>query len=86
MNYNVKELLVLPAEEKIILADLLYSSVNDELEEKNKVQEWWKDDHFVDQLNKEYEEWKLGKTKGYTTEEVKDFMKKQKAKRRANDL
>lgn len=85
MNYNVKELLILPAEEKIVLADLLYSSVNDELKENNK-EEWWKDDHFVDQLNKEYKEWKLGKTKGYTIDEVKEFMRKHKANRSSNDL
>ncbi|MBA3673531.1 MAG: addiction module protein [Chitinophagaceae bacterium] len=82
MPYNVKELLVLPAEEKIILADLLYSSVNEELEENNKTSEWWKDEQFVDTLNKEYEEWKTGKTKGYTIEDVKEFMKEQKVKHR----
>lgn len=83
MNYNVKELLVLPPEEKIILADLLYSSVNDELKENNNSAEWWKDGQFVDKLNKEYEEWKTGKAKGYTTDEVREFMKEQ---RRINDL
>ncbi len=82
MLYNVKELLVLPTEEKIILADLLYSSVNEELEENKKTSEWWKDEQFVDGLNKEYEEWKTGKTKGYTIEEVKEFMKEQKVKHR----
>ncbi len=82
MAYNVKELLVLPAEEKIILADLLYSSVNEELEENKKTSEWWKNEQFVDGLNKEYQQWKDGKTKGYTIEDVKGFMKEQKAKRR----
>ncbi|MEO7292423.1 MAG: addiction module protein [Ginsengibacter sp.] len=86
MNYSVKELLILPPEEKIILADLLYSSANDELEENKKVHEWWKDEHFVDQLDKEYEEWKLGATTGYTIEDAKDFMKKQKVNRTANGL
>jgi hypothetical protein len=38
--------LVLPAEEKIILADLLYSSVNEELKENKKTSEWWKDQHL----------------------------------------
>ncbi len=85
MPYNVKELLDLPAEEKIILADLLYSSVNEELEENEKTSEWWKDEQFVDGLNKEYEAWKNGKTKGYTIEEVKEFMKEQKVKRRLSN-
>ncbi|MEO8412518.1 MAG: addiction module protein [Ginsengibacter sp.] len=83
MPYNVKELLVLPAEEKIILADWLYSSVNEELEENKKISEWWKDDQFADELNKEYEAWKQDKIKGYTTDDVKEFMKVQKAKRRS---
>lgn len=82
MSYNVKELLVLPAEEKIILADLLYSSVNDELEENKKTSEWWNDEKFVDELNKDYHAWKHAKIKGYTTEDVKEFMEEQKAKRR----
>ena len=58
MSYNIKELLVLPAEEKIMLADLLYTSANEELEEKKKSEEWWKDEEFVNELNKEYEDWK----------------------------
>ena len=85
MSYNVKELLVLPAEEKIMLADLLYTSVNEELED-NKNTEWWKDEVLVDQLNKEYEDWKQKKVKGFTIDEVKAFMDEQKAKRRANEL
>lgn len=80
MLYNVKDLLVLPAEEKIILADLLYSSVNDESEGEKKISEWWKDEQFVDELDKEYETWKKNK-KGYTIDEVKAFMKEQKIKR-----
>ncbi len=78
MPYNVKELLVLPAEEKIILADLLYSSVNEELDEDKKTLEWWKDEKFVDELNKEYDDWKQGKAKGYSIDEVKEFMRGQK--------
>ncbi len=86
MPYNVKELLVLPAEEKIILADLLYSSVNEELKENKKTSEWWKDEKFVDELNKEYDDWKQGKVNGYSIDEVKEFMEGQKAKRRGNGL
>ena len=86
MSYNVKELLVLPTEEKIILADLLYSSVNEELGEDKKTTEWWKDEKFVDELGKEYDAWKQGKAAGYSVEEVKEFMKEQKAKHRQNGL
>lgn len=80
MSYNIKELLVLPAEEKIILADLLYSSVNEELEPNSS--EWWKDEAFTNELNKEYEDWKQGKTKGFSLDEVKAYMTEQKAKYR----
>jgi hypothetical protein len=86
MPYNVKELLVLPAEEKIILADLLYSSVNEELEEDKKTSEWWKDEKFVDELNEDYADWKQQKVNGYSIEEAKEFMKEQKAKYRENAL
>ncbi len=69
MPYRVKELLVLPAEEKIILADLLYNSLNEELDENQKKSEWWKDEKFVDELNKDYNDWKQGKVSGYSNEE-----------------
>lgn len=74
---------MLPAEEKIILADLLYSSVHEELDENKKTPEWWKDEQFVDELNKQYERWKDGKSNGYTIGDVKEFMNEQKAKRRS---
>ena len=80
MSYNIKELLVLPVEEKIILADLLYSSVNEELE--NNSSEWWKNETFISELNEEYEGWKNGKEKGFTLDEVKAFMEEQKTKYR----
>lgn len=80
MSYTVKDLLVLPAEEKIMIADLLYSSVNAELEANSPKTEWWKNEKFVDDLNHDFEEWKQGKAKGYSMEDVKDFMKAQKAK------
>ena len=81
MSYNVKELLVLPAEEKIMLADLLYTSVNEELAENKNSTEWWKDDEFVNQLNKEYDDWKQGKVKGFTIDEVKASIEEKSAKR-----
>ncbi len=82
MSYNIKELLVLPTEEKIMLADLLYTSGNEELEENKSNTEWWKDEEFLNELNKEYEDWKQGKVKGFTIDEVKAFMPEQKAKYR----
>jgi hypothetical protein len=82
MSYNIKELLVLPTEEKIMLADLLYSSANEELEDNKSNTEWWKDEEFVNELNKEYEDWKNGNVKGFTIDEVKAFMQEQKAKYR----
>ncbi|HEY6976641.1 MAG TPA: addiction module protein [Chitinophagaceae bacterium] len=84
MSYNIKELLVLPAEDKIMLADLLYSSANEELED-NKNREWWKDEEFVNELNKGYEDWKQGKVKGFTIDEVKAFMREQKANTGTNE-
>jgi hypothetical protein len=82
MSYNIKELLVLTAEEKIILADLLYSSVNEELEENKNTDKWWSDAAFVDKLDKEFEDWKQGKVKGFTVKEVKAYMQEQKIKLR----
>ena len=82
MSYNIKELLVLPAEEKIMLADLLYTSANEELDESKKAEDWWNNEEFVNELNKEYEDWKQGKTKLFTIDEIKTFMQEQKAKRR----
>ena len=46
-----------------IRLDLLYSSVNEELEENKKTSKWWKDEQFVDGLNKEYESGKMEKQK-----------------------
>ena len=83
MSYNITELLVLPTEEKIMLADLLYSSANEELGENKNVEKWWNNELFVDELNKEFEDWKQGKIKGFTLEEVKAFMREQKIKFRS---
>ena len=82
MSYNIKELLKLSDEEKIAIADLLYSSVNEELNEEQSVTPWYEDEEFVKELDKEFEAWKRGEVKGYTVDEVKSFMQEQKAKYR----
>lgn len=82
MSYNIKDLLVLPTEEKIAIADLLYSSVNEELNEEESLTPWYEDEEFVNELDKEFEAWKRGEVKGYTIDEVKNFMEEQKAKYR----
>lgn len=76
MSYNITELLKLPDDEKIAIADLLYTSVNEEVENI----EWYENEKFVNELDKEFESWKRGETKGYTIDEVKKFMQEQKMK------
>jgi hypothetical protein len=82
MSYNIKELLKLPDEEKISIADILYNSVNDEADENEHLIPWYEDEEFVKELDKEFEAWKRGEVKGYTVDEVKNFMQEQKAKYR----
>ena len=82
MSYNIKELLKLSDEEKIAIADILYSSVNDEVDENAESIPWYEDEEFVKELDKEFEAWKRGEVKGYTVDEVKNFMQEQKAKYR----
>ncbi len=84
MSYNIKELLKLPDEEKIALADLLYNSVNDDdFDKEEETKPWYEDERFVSELDKEFEAWKKGEAKGYTIEEVKSFMEDYKAKYRS---
>ena len=83
MPYNIKELMNLPAEEKIAIADLLYSSANKQFENEESGKSWQEDEAFVKALTKEFEDLQSGKTKGYTIEEVKNFMKEEKAKYRS---
>jgi hypothetical protein len=83
MPYNIKELLKLPDEEKIAIADLLYSSVNDDdFDEDEETKPWYEDEEFVKELDKELEAWEKGESEGYTIEEVKNFMEDFKAKYR----
>ena len=79
MPYNIEELLKLPDEEKIAIADLLYSSVNDDADENEETIPWYEDEEFVKELDKRTKEWEEGKTKGYTLDEVKNLMEDYKA-------
>jgi hypothetical protein len=36
-----------------------------------KETKWWKDNRFIDELDKRYSAWESGKEKGYTLSEVK---------------
>lgn len=83
MPYNIEELMNLPAQEKIAIADLLYSSVNKHFKDEESGKSWQEDETFVKALTKEFEDLQNGKTKGYTIEEVKNFMKEEKAKYRS---
>ncbi len=82
MTFDIKDLLKLPDEEKIAIADLLYSSLSDDFDEDEKTKPWYEDEEFINELDKEFEAWKRGETKGYTIEEVKNFMGDYKAKYR----
>jgi putative addiction module component (TIGR02574 family) len=79
MLYDIKELLKLPDEEKIAIADLLYSSLDDEFEENNNPVPWYEDEGFLKELDRRTKEWEEGKVKGYSFEEVKNLMKEHKA-------
>jgi hypothetical protein len=45
--------------------------------------EWWDDDAFVDELDKEYTAWENGSEKGYTLEEIEKAFTELKRKREA---
>jgi hypothetical protein len=79
MSYKIKDLLSLPAEEKIAIADLLYSSVDDEFDENQKLIPWYQNEEFISAIEKEFKDWEEGKIKGYTLEEVKNLMEEHKA-------
>lgn len=79
MPYDIKELLKLPDEEKIAIADLLYTSVNDDFEENENLTPWYEDEEFLNELDKRSKDLREGKVKGYTLEEVKSLMKEHKA-------
>ena len=43
--------------------------------------EWWNDDAFVEELDKEYTAWEDGSEKGYTLEEIESSIAELKSKR-----
>ena len=58
----------------------IYTILENEIEEET---EWWKNNSFIDELDKEYEAWKKGDVKGYTLEEVEASIQELKAKRKS---
>ena len=50
-------------------------------DEMIKEAEWWKDDQFIDELDKRYAAWESGKEKGYTLSEVEASIAQLKRKR-----
>lgn len=64
------------ADDKKIKA--IYMMLENEIEEKI---EWWKDKEFIKKLDLEYNEWKAGKAKGYTIEEVNESIEQLRIKR-----
>lgn len=56
----------------------IFMMLEDDIEQKT---EWWKDKVFVEELNTNYEDWKSGKVKGHSKEEVNMTIQKLKSKR-----
>lgn len=65
------------ADDKKIKA--IYTMLEEEIEEKL---EWWKDNSLVKELDAEYTQWKKGKMKGYSMQEVDESLKMASAKRK----
>jgi len=42
---------------------------------------WWEDDDFVKKLDEEFLEWKSGRDKGYSLEEIRNTIQRQKKNR-----
>ena len=68
------------ADDKKIKA--IYTMVESDIKENYS---WWKDEKFITALDKEYADYKNGKTKGFSPEEVQkniDMLKKKRSKAR----
>jgi hypothetical protein len=61
----------------------IYTILENEIEEET---EWWANEAFIDELDKEHEAWKKGHAKGYTLEEVEASIQEIKAKHKSNEL
>jgi hypothetical protein len=85
MSYNIKELLKLSDEEKIAIADILYSSVNDEADENEESIPWYENEEFLKELDKRAKEFEENKVTGHTLEEVKNLMEDFKANYKRNE-
>ena len=56
----------------------IYVMLENEIEEETA---WWKDSGFIKELDQEYADWKSGKAKGYTLEEVSVSIEQLRLKR-----
>jgi hypothetical protein len=56
----------------------IYTMLEGEIE--NEL-EWWQNNDFLKELDDDYKEWKSGKAKGYTMEEVSQSIDQLRAKR-----
>jgi len=57
----------------------IYTMLEREIEDASP--EWWHNEGFVDKLNAEYTDWKEGKVKGFSTQEIVDFFESKRARR-----
>lgn len=48
--------------------------------------EWWNDESFIKELDKEYIAWENGSEKGYTLEEIEGNISALKSKRQKHEL
>ena len=53
----------------------IYMMLEDEITEEI---EWWKNNEFIDELDRRYYAWETGKEKGYTLAEVDSLFEKTK--------
>lgn len=75
--YNIAELLSLPSEEKIKIADMLYESLEEETDISNE---------RFSKMDEEREKIELGVIKGYSLEESLSHLKILKEQHRKDDL
>lgn len=55
----------------------IYTMLEDEINEEVK---WWKDNNFLNELDKRYKGWESGKEKSYTLAEINASIEKLKKK------
>ncbi len=58
----------------------MYVLLKNDMEEEPK---WWQNEQLLQEMDTEYNNWKSGKAKGYTMDEVSTEIKKEEVKRGA---